>query len=616
MRKIISTLILILAGVYAHACGSINLTQTSGNTFNFSFTPFSGTVVQYNWLFGDGGTSTASNPTHTYANTGYYAPCVTLTIVDSGFTYTCTVCDSLFAQASSSCYATYSYTISAIGGVSFTGFGTGPGTILGYMWDFGDGTTSTVQNPTHVYPGPGLYNCCLTIFGVDSMQNPYTCTYCDSIQIGSLVTPCMANFMWTNTGLTASFMDMSSAPGPISNYNWTFGDGGTSTLQNPTHTYASSGSYNVCLTISGIDSMSNPFSCTYCDSTVYVSNTTCNASYNYNFVGSTFYFTNTSVVSGTIIGYNWSFGDGGTSTVANPIHTYTTSGFMNVCLTITVMNAGTVSTCTSCSMIYVNAASGPCNANYSYVQSTGTTINFTNTSTAGGTINSYAWTFGDGGTSSAQNPTHTYGASGYYNVCLTISGIDSNQQTFTCTHCDSVYVQGTSTGCNITANFTKTTSGNTAMFTNTTNCTGCTSISYNWNFGDASTSTLTNPNHIYASSGTYTVCLTATGIASGTTCVDTSCYTVIVGSSNVNDVVKEQLQVYPNPSQDVFHIILPDTKTYELKVVDMAGRTIVKNDIQSASKTYSLQASTLSNGIYHLSISGNDKIMHTRIIKQ
>lgn len=609
-------MLFMIATVYAHACGIMNVNQTSGNTFAFSFTPFSGTVVSYNWSFGDGGTSTSALPTHSYANTGLYTPCVVLTIIDSGFSYTCTVCDSLFAQSSSSCYATYSYMQTATNSVAFNGYGTGPGVITGYYWSFGDGNTSTLQNPNHTYANQGNYTCCLTVYGMDSMQNPYSCTYCDSIQIGNPINPCSAFFSWNVSGMTANFMNMASGPGTITSYAWDFGDGGTSNAANPTHTYANSGYYTVCLEVNGIDSMQNPFNCIYCDSMVYVSNSSCNASYAYNMVGSTYYFTNTSTVSGTIIGYSWTFGDGGTATTANPIHTYTTSGFMNVCLTITVNNAGVISTCQTCNTIYVNAASGPCNANFTYTLTTGTNFNFTNTSTAGGTITSYSWTFGDGGTSSLQNPSHNYAAGGWYNVCLTISGIDSNQQSFTCTHCDSLFAQGTTTGCNINANFSNTTSGNTANFTNTTSCTGCTSISYAWNFGDAGTSTLTNPNHIYASSGTYTVCLVATGIASGSTCVDTVCHTVVVGSSAVNDVIKEELQVYPNPSQDVFNIMLPDTKTYNLEVVDMSGRTVVKNTVQSNTKKYALQASALSNGVYYLRISGNNNVLHTRIIKQ
>src|SRR6185369_12749233 len=125
------------------------------------------------------------------------------------------------------------------------------------------------------------------------------------------------------------------------------------------------------------------------------------------------------------------------------------------------------------------------------------TVNFTNTST--GSITSYAWTFGDGTTSTLANPSHVYAAAGVYSVGLTVTGPGgSNTQTRT------NYI--TATTPPPVAQFTGTPiSGTTPLTVNFTNTSTGSITSYAWTFGDGSTSTLANPSHVYSASGTYTV---------------------------------------------------------------------------------------------------------------
>jgi PKD repeat protein len=108
-----------------------------------------------------------------------------------------------------------------------------------WLWDFGDGNTSTQQNPSHIYLANGTYTVCLTAtnsFGTDST--------CKTVNVSCALPD--ANWGYNDSNRTVSFSD-STSNSPVY-WLWDFGDGNTSTLVNPTHTYATNGAYTVCLT--------------------------------------------------------------------------------------------------------------------------------------------------------------------------------------------------------------------------------------------------------------------------------------------------------------------------------------------------------------------------------
>ena len=147
----------------------------------------------------------------------------------------------------------------------------------------------------------------------------------------------------------------------------------------------------------------------------------------------------------------------------------------------------------------------PPNANFSQ-SINNLTVSFTDTSTdSDGTISARAWTFGDGGTSSAQNPSHTYSSSGSYTVRLTVtdnSGLtDFVEKSISVTAPSNVAP---------TAAFSQSVTNLSVAFTDNSTDSDGTIASRSWNFGDGSTSTSTNPSHTYASAGTYTVSLSVT----------------------------------------------------------------------------------------------------------
>ncbi|MGD9086281.1 MAG: PKD domain-containing protein [Desulfobacterales bacterium] len=127
-------------------------------------------------------------------------------------------------------------------------------------------------------------------------------------------------------------------------------------------------------------------------------------------------------VDGTIVSHNWVFGDGNTSTEQDPIHTYAADGTYTVTLTVTDDAGGTDSITQSVTVD--DAMNAIPTADFTY-EATGLTVDFTDESNdVDGTIASWNWVFGDGNTSTAQNPTHTYAADGTYAVTLTVTDND------------------------------------------------------------------------------------------------------------------------------------------------------------------------------------------------
>jgi PKD repeat protein len=130
------------------------------------------------------------------------------------------------------------------------------GTISAHSWDFGDTTTSTEASPSHSFLAAGTYQVSLTVSddAGDSSTTAQDVTVTASVPVNQ---PPVASFSSSCTDLDCSFTNTSSDPDPgdTLTYSWTFGDGGSSTAQSPSHTYPASGTYQVDLTVSdGTDS--------------------------------------------------------------------------------------------------------------------------------------------------------------------------------------------------------------------------------------------------------------------------------------------------------------------------------------------------------------------------
>jgi PKD repeat protein len=226
--------------------------------------------------------------------------------------------------------------------VSFTDASIDPdGTIVAWSWDFGDGATSSDQNPTHTFASVGVFTVTLEVSDDEGFKGatsaPITVTDPDAP---------VADFdvsagPWI-VGNPISFTDASVDPngGGLVSWDWDFGDGGTSTLQNPTHTYSTPGEYDVTLFVTDVEGKSGGVI-----GTLRVQNPTQPPTASFTFLPADpdelelVLFTNTSSdPDGDAMSFVWDFGDGTTSTDPSPTHVYSLEGTYPVTLVAVDVN--------------------------------------------------------------------------------------------------------------------------------------------------------------------------------------------------------------------------------------------------------------------------------------
>ncbi|HBA86183.1 MAG TPA: hypothetical protein DCZ95_19040 [Verrucomicrobia bacterium] len=217
--------------------------------------------------------------------------------------------------------------------------------------------------------------------------------------------------------------------GSYTGSRWTFGDGGASNAAHPLHTYAGAGDYNVTLIVSN-SAGSNTLSRTAYIHVVPPGMPIADFSYSTNrgAIPLAIQFTNLSI--GTITAYAWNFGNGATSSLAHPAHTFSTAGTYTVTLT-----ARTASGADTCRVVNcIEALPPPPTAGFSaHPTSGGYPLSVQFTDATEGVVTNWAWSFGDGSFSTAQNPSHIYAATGLYTVALTAKG-PGGSHALTCTN--------------------------------------------------------------------------------------------------------------------------------------------------------------------------------------
>ncbi|MEZ4417585.1 MAG: PKD domain-containing protein [Gemmatimonadota bacterium] len=473
---------------FTSACTDLDCTFTDGST------DVDGAVVSWAWDFGDGGTSTAQNPAHTYAVAGTYS--VTLTVTDDdGATHA--VVQSVSPTAPNQApTAAFTSACTALDCTFTDGSVDVDGAVVMWAWDFGDGGTSTAQNPAHIYAAAGTYSVSLTVTDDDGATHA----------VVQSVTPTAPNqaptaaFTFGCTALNCTFTDGSTdVDGTVVAWSWAFGDGATATIQNPSHTYGAAGTYSVTLLVTDDDGATHAVVQT-------VSPTPANQAPTAAFTSACTdldcTFTDGSTdVDGTVVAWIWAFGDGGTSTAQSPTYTYAAAGTYSVSLTVTDDDGATHTLVQTVSPTPANQA--PTAAFTS--SCTDLDCTFTDGSTdVDGTVVAWSWTFGDGGTSTAQSPTHTYSAAGTYSVTLMVTDDDG------ATHAVVQSVTPTAPNQAPTAAFASACTDLDCTFTDGSTDVDGAVVSWAWDFGDGGTSTAQNPAHTYAVAGTYSVSLMVT----------------------------------------------------------------------------------------------------------
>ena len=453
------------------------------------FTDLSSEATDWSWDFGDGTFSTEQNPIHTYGDTGYHS--VTLIALNNGCTDTITFFNYVYVRPA---VAEFEATLSCDTPFTVT-FQNNSIAADSYTWDFGDGSpTSTEFEPTHIYLLPGYYEVELTVTS--------DTTNCINREIENFtITDPVANFVGANTSgcgpLTVNFTE--SSTDAVAWY-WDFGDGSTTTEQNPTHTFINQGTYDISLTITDLNGCS--------DTLINIDMIVVTGSVPAFEIASTagcdslaVAFNDLSSPPGSVLTWNWSFGDGGTSTQQNPTHIYQNAGSYNVALTITD-DAG----CNNSSLMFnfVNYIPYPTPDFLAWQNEAcpGEPITFNNNSSSDAV--SFVWDFGDGATSTDTMPTHAYAAPGVYTVSL--SAANSNGCDSTATILNYITIEEP------TASFSAfpTVAFCPPLLVNFTDLSATNIVAWQWFFGDGSFSTIQNPAHVYTVPGLFDVTLVVT----------------------------------------------------------------------------------------------------------
>jgi len=485
------------------------------------------------------------------------------------------------------CTADFSYSVTGLYQYGFINLSSPFGdTTITYAWNFGDGDTSKHQNPSHTFSSFGTYVVCLT------MHDPtFNCSasHCDTVVISC---PAVAGFTYIKgTDYTYNF-NYSTTANDIVTWHWNFGDGDTSNVRNPPHTFAHTGVYDVCLTVTDV--------ATQCTSTYCQEVTICTAEANFTHTNSSQYdysFTDNSFGQDASTTYLWNFGDGDSSILKNPTYVFPQPGTYDVCLTINVHD----SMCTNqyCSTISVAC---PDSANFSFTNIGGLTFAFTDISTGEDSSATWSWSFGDGTASPVQNPQHMFTSPGTHDVCLTIRNVD---QGCTNTWCATVAI-----ACNDSASFTYTHSGLSYEFTDAS-LGEDTSAVWLWNFGDGDTSHQKNPVHTYGNLGTYQVCLKMTD-------ADVDCYSQFCESIDVINGIEElsstnHIRLYPNPSSGLVTLDLNGLDAVNVFIINQLGERVRQISPVPGKPNY-INTETLQPGIYQVVAQSNTEIVCSRLV--
>ncbi len=248
--KVLLGLCWAVPDVGAQVDADFTATPTSGTnplTVEFTDTSTGGTPSLWFWSFGDGGSSVAQDPSHTYTTPGTHS--VSLTVFDGPFVFDTETKTDLILVTAAPLVADFTATPTSGDNpltVVFDDTSTGA-EVTAWSWDLGDGTTSTVSALTHTYTAPGSYTVSLTAFSGGQGE---TVTKTDLIDVGPApLFPAIGATPTTGmVPLTVSFTDLTTGS-PPTGWLWDFGDGNTSTAQNPTHVFTGDYGYDVALTV-------------------------------------------------------------------------------------------------------------------------------------------------------------------------------------------------------------------------------------------------------------------------------------------------------------------------------------------------------------------------------
>jgi gliding motility-associated-like protein len=450
-------------------------------------------INSWQWDFGDGNISTVQTPAHTYTGIGNYTVTLKATS-DKGCTRSFS--KQQYIKIASGVLADFDYaptanSCSAPVEINFNNRSVESGTVS-YVWDFGDGQTSTDKDPRHNYTTNGSYT--VSLIAVNSSGCRDTLRKTNLIVLGSTLT----QFNIPGNVCTGQpfFATNTSNPAPAS-VQWHFGDGTHSTNTNPQKSYAAAGTYTVQL-VNQFATCADSISKTITVLPKPIASFTSDRTYSCS-SPATVQFTNTS--AGTV-GYFWDFGDGSTSTAVNPTHVYNAFGNYTVKLIVTGSN-GCTDSIIKPDHIRITRPQVQIN-NLPLKGCLPLTVPFSATINVNDNVVAYRWDFGDGTGSTHVAPVKTYTTEGSYTVKLVITTASG------CT--DSITIpNGVEAAPPPKADFTATPRdvcrSQSIQFINQSIPAG---DQWVWYFGDGGSSSRFDPSYQYNDTGYFKVTLIAT----------------------------------------------------------------------------------------------------------
>ncbi|RMG22149.1 MAG: PKD domain-containing protein, partial [Bacteroidetes bacterium] len=378
----------------------------------FQFTDLSLGAHRWLWRFGDGDSSTERHPEHTYEAPGFYQISLRVENDSTGCAYEAfgtALVDPPEIRASTN----------VSGGCAplEVQFSDHSPEAIKWIWDFGDGDSATTPNASHIYTQPGRYEASLTIVTILDIVggDTITCT-AEQLHYIEVFDPQVDFSVSDQSGcvpFTPQFFDQSVSRAPIASYNWNFDNLGTSNEPNPTFTFTNPGAYSISLAITdttGCVSATTKFDYVLTSSARpdFVADFPVNCPLN------PIQFENRS--QGNELSYFWDFGDGATSTLANPTHAYQSPDFYTVELSV---SDGICDTSMLLDRyIHIEEPLISLGADLTQADCPPLAVNFTGEILSVHGFNQWVWDLGDGSSSVQRNPSNIYAYAGKYDIGL------------------------------------------------------------------------------------------------------------------------------------------------------------------------------------------------------
>jgi PKD repeat protein len=523
---------------------------------------------------------------------------------------------------------------------------------INYSWEFDfGGISETGSNVIHTFENAGSHTFCLTVTATADGQPCYE-QICQTM-VTNCIPPCDCSlnptFIYSVDRETCNyaFKGYSGGPSCLENveYLWNFGDGTTATGQMPQHTFMSTGTFNICLKVIVRDN-EGLILCEeiFCERITVDCAGECKCllkpEFNWSLDENNCKYTFEGLSGGPACLENveclWDFGDGSTATGQTTDHIFTAGGLFNVCLTVIVRDSTGAILCqdSNCERVTVECV-GECECSlkpeFTWSLDEKTCI-YTFEGISGGPaclqFVEYLWNFGDGTTSMGQTAGHVYTESGSYEVCLEVIVRDERGEIL-CKEkfCKQIEVECKGKcDCKLEPTYTMTQIGSCEFLFTGSSGSECVNISaIKWFVDGVEISSGQNFIFQFAVNHSYSICMVVSGVLNtGDECEEkycqeffyTDCYPFGHKSIDVNQGnahYKQQLQVYPNPTNDQFQLKLNHyfDGNVEVTLKSMDGKVIGNTTYTGLDRTkeFSVQLPvTISDGFIMVEVKTGNQV--------